>query len=198
MQQLGQLFRVSLSFVGVIARLFGRSRDRFHKRLRYVSIGVRMYASFSVLTGTAFMCHSCASEPWTVLRGSEAEVLRQPCSRPFPGGLTSAWSPGSPDVLAAEAKLARSLGAALDRLKDKQAIPLTAYRRQYAGFVRNGQRVLYVNGIADWPDDWRRRAVRMCDGGPKSFGAIFDVGGGTFDSFVFNGEFTGPVEGGGW
>jgi hypothetical protein len=77
-------------------------------------------------------------------------------------------------------------------------MPLTAYRRQYAGFVRGGQPVLYVNAITDWPDDWRKRAVRPCDGGPKSFGAVFDVRGGAFDSFVFNGEFTGPMEGGGW
>jgi len=198
MQRLGQLFKVSLSFAGGIARLSGRSREESQMRPHRLSIGVPMYASFSLLVVAALMCHSCASEPWTLLRGSEAEVLRQPCSRPFPGGLTSAWLPASSDVLAAEAKLAGALGAALGRLKDKQSMPLTAYRRQYAGFVRNGQPVLYVNGIADWPDDWRRRAVRPCDGGPKSFGAVFDVRGGAFDSFVFNGEFTGPMEGGGW
>jgi hypothetical protein len=126
---------------------------------------------------------------WTILTGDEAERLRYPCSRSFPDGLDGTWSPTSVDVGKAESRLGDALDAAFRRLPiGIEAWRPPRYMRQYAGFLRNGRKVLYVNGTfvrATRP--WRTVAARMCDGATKSFGAVFDFDRDAFDSFEFNG-----------
>ena len=59
---------------------------------------------------------------------------------------------------------------------------------------------MYVNAVPvdATESDWRNRAVKMCDGGILSFGAVFDVDLGGFDSFYFNAALSGRLGGGGW
>jgi hypothetical protein len=140
---------------------------------------------------------------WTILAESEAEALRKPCSRPFPAGLQGEWLPNSEEVQQAESRIGAALDAAFHRLETNDpAIRLQDYRRQYFGFWRKGEQVLYVNAVASDPseegnEDWRTRAFSMCDGGTRSFGAVFDLSGQTFDSFYFDGSYAGPLPGGG-
>ncbi len=143
----------------------------------------------------------CHRESWTVLSGVEAAALREPCSRPFPSDLQGEWAPRKEDVESAEAELERAVDAAFGRLKaDRAPYRPTSYLRQYAGYWRNGKRVLYVNAVAGGPGggEWRSQAVSMCDGGTRSFGAVFDLDHRSFDSFYFNGAFSGRLPGGGW
>ena len=143
----------------------------------------------------------CHREQWTVLTGTEAAALREPCSRPFPKDLQGAWAPTAEDVELAESKIGPAVDGAFGRLKtDRSAFRPSAYRRQYAGYWRNGRHVLYVNGVAGGlaNDGWRSKAVLMCDGGTRSYGAVFDLDRRSFDSFYFNGTFAGPLPGGGW
>jgi hypothetical protein len=143
----------------------------------------------------------CHREPWTVLNGAEAVALRQPCSRPFPDELQGQWAPRKEDVALAESEIGRAVDAAFARLKtDRPPYRPSSYRRQYAGFWRRERRVLYVNGIASGltDDRWRSRAASMCDGGTQSYGAVFDLDRRSFDSFYFNGAFSGRLPGGGW
>jgi hypothetical protein len=126
---------------------------------------------------------------WTILAGKEVERLRYPCSRSFPDGLDGTWTPTAADVGKAESRLGDAIDAAFRRLPiGIEAWRPPRYMRQYAGFLRNGRKVLYVNGTfvrATRP--WRTVAARMCDGATKSFGAVFDFDRDAFDSFEFNG-----------
>jgi hypothetical protein len=128
--------------------------------------------------------------PWTRLSGAEAAALRDTCSRPFPGGLYGEWIPRESDILIAESRLESAFDAAFARRKNGSAYPRPRYRRQYAGFYRDSQRVLYINAIAeeDAGKEWRTNAVWMCDGGIGTYGAVFDMTRGAFDFFEFNGS----------
>jgi hypothetical protein len=42
-------------------------------------------------------------------------------------------------------------------------------------------------------EDWRKHAVKICDGGLISFGAVLDLSRDVVDSFEFNGTFGGPI-----
>jgi hypothetical protein len=89
----------------------------------------------------------------------------------------------------AESKLDAAIDAAYGRGNaDRSAFLL--YRRQYAGFWRDGVRVLYINAVAPDAagDEWRTKAVMICDGGKVTYGALFDLWRQTFDFFSFNGH----------
>ena len=145
------------------------------------------------------------SNDWTILPRNEAEKMRRLCTRPFPDGLGGLWDPSQADVERAEKKLPAAIDAAFARLlraEDRRRRP-DRYYRQYAGFLRNGKRVLYVNGM--WNETLRNDSRQsritfgdMCDGGTNFFGAVYDLERDAFDTFFFSGRFEGPVPGGGW
>jgi hypothetical protein len=140
-----------------------------------------------------------ADPNWTILKGTEAESLRKPCSRPFPPGLTGEWSPSVDDVARAEAKSFEATSDALDRLPPiARTTTPDLYRHQYAGFMRNGRRVLYLNAVVGGGHGWRLKAKDVCDGGLIAFGTVFDLDRDAFETVVFNGALGGPLVGGGW
>lgn len=86
------------------------------------------------------------------------------------------WTPTVADVEAAESALLADQGA-LD------------HTRQYAGFVENGDRKVFVNGFCDtFSADWTREPVRVDDGGDCFFTAIYNVDRAELEMFRFNGE----------
>ena len=74
------------------------------------------------------------------------------------------------------------------------------YRRQYAGFVIKGRKIIYMNAFPHTlgdPEpngppgfrrfDWHRQVVGVCDGGPAFFGVEYDPATKRFSHFEFNG-----------
>lgn len=154
----------------------------------------------------AFAAEAQRQNSWTILPRQEAEEMRQPCSRPFPDGLSGWWEPTKAEIERAEKKLPDAIDAAFARLQrpeDRRRRP-NHYYRQYAGFYRNGKRLIYVNAFTDYPmedrvgKEWRTKYVWMCDSGTSTFGAVYDLEKDAFDSFVFSGRYEGRVPGGGW
>jgi hypothetical protein len=156
---------------------------------------------FGVLGGLGLLASACTSlQTFTILPPAEAESFRKQCSREFPAGLTETWTPTSRDVRTAEQEfpeMIRKVFAAIpDRCKDGR--PETYYR-QYAGFLREGRRVLYLNGLRrdaadelakfepDSAGQWRSHVVGGCDGGIDYLGVVFDFEAKRFDSLAFNG-----------
>jgi len=92
--------------------------------------------------------------------------------------------PTAGDVARAEKHLEAAIDAAFARLDDEREQRPLAYSRQYAGFLRDGHRVLYVDAGPS----------AMCDGGASSFGAVFDLERDAFDSFSFSGRADGPLK----
>jgi hypothetical protein len=135
-----------------------------------------------------------------ILPGSTvAEMVRQ-CSRSAPSPGETTWQPDAADVAALE----RALPAAL---QPRRALNLRrevgepdwsrfpdGWRRQYIGLVRGGRRFVYGNFFLidrgeETPADaeWRRRPLRICDGGAHFFGVEYDVAGRRFTHLAFNG-----------
>lgn len=144
---------------------------------------------------------------WTILPRNEAEKMRQPCSRPLLKQLGAVWNASAADIEKAERKLPAAIDAAfarLSRAEDQRRRP-DRYYRQYAGFLRNGKRVIYLsaNGVgkviteADL-GEWRTTEILACDTGTYAFSAVYDLEKDRFDLFWFSGRYEGPVPGGGW
>lgn len=86
------------------------------------------------------------------------------------------WTPTMMDVEAAEAAIASEKGD-LDHM------------RQYAGFIENGDRKVYVNGFCDALSiDWTSEPVLVDDGGDCFFTAIYNIERTELEMFRFNGE----------
>ena len=119
------------------------------------------------------------------------------------------WTPSPAQIESVEEGLAaylRQQGHA------KEGDGLTAYVRQYVGFVRSGRKLIYLNallaaGVADlppcrpdtsWgeacgPDGWRHTAIMICDGGDGFWGLEYDPATKTYSQLAFKGgsEFRG-------
>ena len=68
-------------------------------------------------------------------------------------------------------------------------------RRQYIGIIANGRKVIWINCIPQKPrrtDDpfanWKHAIIDVSDGGPRFWGAFYDVEKHSFDKLVFNGS----------
>ena len=66
------------------------------------------------------------------------------------------------------------------------------YRRQYVGFVRNGERFIYGNfyresSIRAMKFNELTQPMAVCDGGPSFWGIVYRVSTKTFEEPAFNG-----------
>jgi hypothetical protein len=120
------------------------------------------------------------------------EVVSQ-CSRPSPGPVTSYWVPTPAQVAEADAAVLRAL-AAVEIEGARADTGVRRYHRQYAGLVRGGDRLLYVNGIAreaiaaqEDTAAWRTVGQVACDGGAAFFGAEYDPATRRVSALHFNG-----------
>jgi hypothetical protein len=133
----------------------------------------------------------------TVLTGDAAQTLARQCSRISPGPVEEVWTPSEAEIAALEDQLILLLAGELEEAG--QSPSPGGYYRQYAGFVIDGERVIYVNGVdesaierAPNPNhqfDWRTQAVTICDGGPITFGVEYDPATRQFSNFAFNGPY---------
>ncbi|HEY1268934.1 MAG TPA: hypothetical protein VGH16_16880 [Candidatus Binatia bacterium] len=166
---------------------------------------VRAFVVIGLLYGSAAAAER--HDYWTILPKKEAEKMRQPCSRPLLKELGSVWEPSEANIERAEKKLPAAIDAAFARLsrpEDRRRRP-DRYYRQYAGFLRNGKRVIYVSATGVDKNineidtrEWRTAEILACDTGTYSFSAVYDIEKDRFDLFWFSGRYEGPVPGGGW
>lgn len=86
------------------------------------------------------------------------------------------WTPAIAHLESAEAAIAAERGQ-LDHM------------RQYAGFIEDGERKVFVNGFRDALGiDWTTERVLVDDGGDRFFTAIYNVDRDELEMFRFNGE----------
>jgi hypothetical protein len=140
---------------------------------------------------------SAGGNDWVVLPEKEAQALKMPCSRSFPPDLSGYWKLTDTDIDRAETRFQEALIRALGQVSNDQRERSPAlWHAQYAGFLRNGHKVVYVNAIGSdglFDQGWRDRAIILCDGGLQSFGAVLDLDRDTVDSFEFNGTVAGSI-----
>jgi hypothetical protein len=149
-------------------------------------------------SGSEFLARS-----GVVLSGEAARAVLQQCSRAAPMEISGYWMPSPADIHELDARLPAVLDSALATVNESPgARRASQYYRQYVGLVRQGRKVIYVNGfhgafakridhgggpVGRMRPAWRRYPVVICDGGPGLFGVVFDVQDKTFDRLQFNG-----------
>jgi len=123
------------------------------------------------------------------------------CSREAPAR-KGYWQPDPETIRTLEVALAPALQQALEqKLKDPAHRPAANdYYRQYIGLRIRGRQVVYINGFhrnhldavaatrPELRDDWRTRAVNVCDGGTWFFGAEYDPATRQVTNIRFNGR----------
>lgn len=134
----------------------------------------------------------------TVLSGEDSIRLARPCSGRSPGRIEGQWKPTAEQIYELESRLPSVFEAHRredwPELRDRA----TDYYRQYAGFVINGQRVIYVQGIIKDEVEghpiidrrrpsltWRDLPIRICDGGAMTFDTIYNPDSRSFVGFAF-------------
>lgn len=124
-------------------------------------------------------------QSWVVTRPIIAAQVLDTCSRSSPGRepgrVTGYWAPSRQQVEQLETKL--------PALESKVA-EARYFDRQYVGIEMDGQQLIYLNAFR-LPDnselDPARSAIRVCNGGARFWGALFDPATGTFSDVQFNG-----------
>ncbi len=116
----------------------------------------------------------------------EAPLLFRQCSRQAPTPAGAVWLPSPEEIAALEADLA--IFAQTDPAVKSSRIS-GAYRGQYAGFERDGVRLIYAsyvigNAASMFPDG---AAFVVCDGGAGFWGIVYDPQNRRFSEFEVNG-----------
>ena len=139
------------------------------------------------------------------------------CSGAAMEGVTDVWSPSPQAVSRIVSQLPGLLDTALERVfrGDPGRPRSDEYYTQYMGVVRNGERLVYVNGfheshlaemreiigalakrgdtVSYSPDEWVSRAVSVCDAGTRQFYTFYDPRTGAIAPIRFSDRLTGPV-----
>jgi hypothetical protein len=128
-------------------------------------------------------------DAWTpvVINGHEGVVLSPGAVPEMLGSygmatqMDDTWVPAEADLRAAEDELAQHMA----RTPGLGAEMLDA-RRQYGGFVEDGERKIFVNSFCADFDDWRSDIVYVLDGGSCFWQAVYNVDSGTIELIWVN------------
>src|ERR1019366_7606175 len=105
----------------------------------------------------------------TVLTGSEAKAVFDQCSRSSVDKIEGYWNPTDAEIKKLEVDLLKFFQSPTIQ-RNKEVRPFQNYIFQYAGFIKSGQRRVYVNACSPHPGiDWKNVAVVTCDTGPSQF-----------------------------
>lgn len=126
-----------------------------------------------------------------VLPLSHAPAALTQCSRQTLGPGEAYWVPTVEDLKPLEQRLSSFIRENPNPIYSAQWSELEKFKRQYAGVIRNGRKMIYVNLFPNptrtTPVDWTRQVIVVCDGGPKLFGVEYDVEIARFTHIAYNG-----------
>lgn len=109
----------------------------------------------------------------------------------LPYGAEEFWRPSRSDIHRFERKLSFALEQARYEYRFDPPGPLWQYAVQYIGYVRDGERLIYAQGLRcldlGFCDDVAERWFFVLDGGTSVFGASFDPETGKLYGPGFNG-----------
>lgn len=131
---------------------------------------------------------SVASDTGQAVIVAAKELL--PCSRHRPAGVTGFWQPEPELVVKIDAELPRILRH--DQATRRLLLPFPQYHRQYIGFLRGQQRMVYINAfpVADAAHlpGWQKNLIVACHGGSRFWGIEYSVAKARFSHFAANRE----------
>lgn len=104
-------------------------------------------------------------------------------------GAESYWTPAEADILALEEKLGPYLEQAAPQAYPGPLQPLSAYKRQYVGFVTEGKSLIFVNFFCETHGvDWQQELIFVSDGGSCYFELNYEPQSGVFSDLSIHGE----------
>jgi hypothetical protein len=116
-------------------------------------------------------------------------IVPEQDARAFDPRADGYWTPAEADVRALEAGLVQFLQAAAPERSPELWRKQASYKRQYAGLVRDGRRLVYASFFCDSGGEaWRHEPLFVMDGGDCFFQLTYDPARGTFDDLMVNGE----------
>ena len=99
------------------------------------------------------------------------------------------WTPTEADILTLEEKLGPYLEQAAPQDYPGPLKPLSAYKRQYVGFVAEGKSLIFVNFFCETHGvDWQQELIAVEDGGSCYFELNYEPQSGTFSALYIHGE----------
>lgn len=99
------------------------------------------------------------------------------------------WTPTADDVARLEAGLPEYLRQAAPERAPQLWQRLGEYKRQYAGLIRDGRRLVYANYFCSTFDDsWRSAPLFVMDGGACFFQLTYDVERDSYQDLMVNGD----------
>lgn len=117
-----------------------------------------------------------------ILSTEEAQaVVKHQCSRSVPQGVTDFWVPTTQEIHKLEQNFKKCVRA-------QDVIDLMQLKRQYAGFLRQKSKFIYVNAGPNDSAPVTEVAMIVCDGGSNFFGFEYNVATQAFSEFRFNGR----------
>jgi hypothetical protein len=182
-------------------RIFISPEGRSRRRHRVPPRLTAPFFCLAIAAGLSAMAPAASARPTAVppatrsvvLPEAQAGALVEQCSRAVPR-ITGSWTPSARDVRRLEADLKHLKGqrAAACCSQSAKMDDASRYYRQYAGIVRGGRRLIYVNGFLEPPTgagavDWKQAPVIACDGGTSFWGVLYDPDSRTFSQLAFNG-----------
>ena len=158
-----------------------------------------LVAFLSCFSAAAIAHEQLDSKDGAVLPASAGKELLHQCSRGAPQDVSGAWRPTQEQIRELEIRLPSAFEAVAFQRGNEYG-QRGHFRRQYAGFIVEGRKIIYVNAFPrslgdpepNGPPgfrhfDWHRQVVAVCDGGPVFFGVEYDPAAKTFSHFEFNG-----------
>ena len=148
------------------------------------------------LGAAALLLAACATAPEMppgfLMQPSAARDLLAQCSRERRDPGQSAFTPTAAEVRAMQAALPAAI-AADPRAEGPRPDDATIdWIGQYVGIVRGGRRFIYGNFWPVYPvptgPDLRIQAMIVCDGGPRFWGAEYDIEAGRIIHLGYNGS----------
>jgi len=104
-------------------------------------------------------------------------------------GAETYWTPTEADILALEEKLEPYLQQAAPQDYPGPLKSLSAYKRQYVGFVAEGKSLIFVNFFCETHGvDWQQELIFVSDGGSCYFELNYEPQSGTFSDLSIHGE----------
>lgn len=134
---------------------------------------------------------SCEAHPEVlsfIIDSKKSGQLFRQCSRQSPS-FESLWNPNMKDIESLE----NQFGSCVSH---KIVNQFDLYMRQYAGFIRKGQKFIYLNAVLkeNTVRSQREKPLVLCDGDGKSFGVEYNLTIKKFQNFEFNGPSTAKVD----
>ena len=132
-----------------------------------------------------------STDTWAVIPQRRAEEMGLGTWLSSGAEIEGYWTPTEQDVLLLEENLPSFLQENSTSFRREPPVweQLDNFKRQYAGLVMNGSKIIYGNFFCSEPSpDWKTEWMFVMDGGDCFFQLQFDVANGTFSGLTVNGD----------